>query len=309
MEVIRFKPCVIIRSKKKKKKTDVADTLSDSRGGSHWNPVGFGFILSFQMILDVRRPSPPRRHAQLVDILAQRRRCVSSAVVGQLPLWRCLTGTGTTSFASSPTCSFSKPACFIFFFYEWLLSREKKKKSPFETLAAQIWHCPRRILFVFFLVSFLYAHPVISLICAPRCLCSRSLACVTSFPLPVQPMLIIAPVFQTPLLSQGVYLRTSKSISLSAKVTQLMAFPMTVIPGRKERRDRTSADSRVPKVYLAGYWDDLTMVIFRTVTVVSGCLWVWDTRAAETNWNLLTVKLICCRRGQSDYPAGFQRAS
>lgn len=46
---------------------------------------------------------------------------------------------------------------------------------------------------------------VISLACAERCLCSRSLACVTLFPLPVQPMLIIIPVFQTPLFLGGIF--------------------------------------------------------------------------------------------------------
>lgn len=70
------------------------------------------------------------------------------------------------------------------------------------------------------------------------------------------------------------YLRTSKSISLSAKVTQLMAFPTAVIPGRKERRDGTSADSRVPIVYLAGYGDDLTTAVIRTVTEVSETVFV-----------------------------------
>lgn len=45
----------------------------------------------------------------------------------------------------------------------------------------------------------------IPLVCAPRCLCSRSLACATSFPLPVQPMLIITSVFQTPLFSGGIF--------------------------------------------------------------------------------------------------------
>ncbi len=46
---------------------------------------------------------------------------------------------------------------------------------------------------------------VIPLVCALRCLCSRSLACATSFPLPVQPMLIITPVFQTPLFPGGIF--------------------------------------------------------------------------------------------------------
>lgn len=56
-------------------------------------------------------------------------------------------------------------------------------------------------------------------------------ACAISFPLPVQPKLIIPPVFQTP---QGpplpmymfiyTYIKTSKSTSLSA-LTQLMTFP------------------------------------------------------------------------------------
>ena len=46
---------------------------------------------------------------------------------------------------------------------------------------------------------------VVSLVSTLRCLCSRSLACVTSFPLPVQPMLIITPVFQTPLFPGGIF--------------------------------------------------------------------------------------------------------
>lgn len=54
----------------------------------------------------------------------------------------------------------------------------------------------------------------VSLACAETCLCTRSLACVTLFPLPVQPMLIITPVFQTPLFQGGgVCLRFSKCIS------------------------------------------------------------------------------------------------
>lgn len=50
----------------------------------------------------------------------------------------------------------------------------------------------------------LFQIAVVSLVSALRCLCSRSLACVTSFPLPVQPMLIITPVFQTTLFPGGI---------------------------------------------------------------------------------------------------------
>ena len=46
---------------------------------------------------------------------------------------------------------------------------------------------------------------VIPLACALRCLCSRSLACTTSYPLPVKPMLIITPVFQTLLFPGGIF--------------------------------------------------------------------------------------------------------
>lgn len=59
----------------------LADTLLNSRDGSLWNPVGFGLVLSLLMILvAVPWPSPIPltgsgfgSHAQLVDILAQRK--------------------------------------------------------------------------------------------------------------------------------------------------------------------------------------------------------------------------------------------
>lgn len=35
-----------------------------------------------------------------------------------------------------------------------------------------------------------------------------------------------------------------------------MTFPTIVIPGSSVRRDRTSADGKVPVVYLVGYGDD-----------------------------------------------------
>lgn len=119
----------------------------------------------------------------------------------------------------------------------------------------------------------------IPLVCALRCLCSRSLACVTSFPLPVQPVVIITPVFQSPLFPGGMFKIFQ---SISAEMTQLMAFPTTVIPGRKERRDRTAADSRLPVVT---FRELLRQTDHRNIQKsdrgILDC--VCGTRAAETN--------------------------
>lgn len=87
-----------------------------------------------------------------------------------------------------------------------------------------------------------------------------------------------------------------------------MAFSATVIPGRKEIRDRSAADSWVHIVYLDGYWDDLTTAIFTVYSVwgIWHCLWVWDTRAVrlhEICW------LLSWFSAPSDNHVSFQRAS
>lgn len=141
------------------------------------------------------------RHAQLVDILAQRREvrqfsCCTTA--GSLKL--CDRTLGATSFASNSKC-FSM-LLFDFFMTDCLRRGGKKRKNNLWTLAKRIQHCPQHILSVF---SVSFPDAEVSLVCALRCFCSRSLAFVTSFPLPVQPMLIITPVFKTLLFPGGVF--------------------------------------------------------------------------------------------------------
>lgn len=161
------------------------------------------------MIRPVLWPSPvlligsgwgSHKHAQLVDILAQRRevrqfsccRTAASLKVSDRIL-------GATSFASSPNCYFM----LLFDSFMTDCSKGSRKRS-FER-----WQRGYDIVLWESSLSFQFpSHTqiaVVSLVCALRCLCSRSLACVTSFPLPVQPMLIITPVFQTPLFPGDVF--------------------------------------------------------------------------------------------------------
>lgn len=78
------------------------------------------------------------RHAQLVDILARRgRRCVTSAVVGQMALWTC------------PSAKFM----LSYLFFQLL---QRMKKRHLWTFVRPMWHCAQRILFVLS-ASFLHA--------------------------------------------------------------------------------------------------------------------------------------------------------
>lgn len=113
---------------------------------------------------------------------------------------------------------------------------------------------------------------VILLVCALRCLYSRSLACVTSFPLPGQSMLIITSVFQTPLFSGGIF--KNFQIHIPTGQSDWADGFSNNRYSRQERKERQNICRRVPIVYLAGYWDDLTTAIFRTVTEVSGTVFV-----------------------------------
>lgn len=122
---------------------------------------------------------------------------------------------------------------------------------------------------------------MIPLVCAPRCLCSRSLACATSFPLPVQPMLIITRAFQTPTILRR-NIRTSKSIS--GKMTQLMAFPTTVSLCLKEKRNG-SPDSCVPVA--AQKITGTNVSIQKRDRGVLDCVYGGGKRAAYTHSNLL----------------------
>lgn len=105
---------------------------------------------------------------------------------------------GSTSYASSPKCYF---LLLLDIFYDRLFKRRNEIIEP--------WRGVYNIVLGESSLSSQFPSSTqiaaVSLAPALRCLCSRSLACVTSFPLPGQPMLIITPVFQTPLFPGDIF--------------------------------------------------------------------------------------------------------